>query len=355
MSWGSSEFNGESFYDSNFTTPAGHQGVTFVASTGDQGSPGEYPAYSPNVLAVGGTSLYLNAGGSYESESAWSGSGGGTSIVEAAPAYQEGTGASAARTIPDVSSDADPNSGVPVYDSYNGTSATPWEQVGGTSLAAPTWAGLIAIANQGRVAWGGPTLDGSEQTLPAIYAISSGDFHDVTTGGNGGDSAGPGYDLVTGRGTPRANLLVPDLADYGLVEKLAVTAEPPSNVQAGAPFALSVKVENASGVMEQDFDGSVTVSLGTNPGGTSPGETLTVTAQNGIATFSSLTLDRAGAGFTFLVTAGGADVTTSTARRHALGGHAARSGFRASVPASGSSPGVWVGGCRGRRIPSATP
>ena len=90
MSWGSSEFGGESLYDADFTTPKGHQGVTFVASTGDQGSPGEFPAYSPNVLAVGGTSLYLNATGSYGSEEAWSGSGGGTSIDETEPVYQAG-------------------------------------------------------------------------------------------------------------------------------------------------------------------------------------------------------------------------------------------------------------------------
>ncbi len=311
MSWGSAEFNGESFYDSDFTTPEGHQGVTFVASTGDQGSPGEYPAYSPNVLAVGGTSLYLNANGSFNSESAWSGSGGGTSVFETAPAFQAGVAGSGARTIPDVSSDADPNTGVSVYDSFNGTSAAPWEQVGGTSLAAPLWAGLIAIANQGRVASGGATLDGSGQTLPAIYAISSGDFHDVTTGGNGGYGAGPGYDMVTGLGTPRANLLVPDLVAFGFAATLAVTAEPPRNVRAGASFTLSVTVENRSGIMEQDFSGSVTVSLGNNPGGTSPGGTLTVTAQNGVATFPSLTLDRAGVGYTLLVTAGGAAVTTS--------------------------------------------
>ena len=67
-SWGSSEFDGEQSYDSDFVTPAGHQGVTFLASTGDSGSPGGYPAYSPNVVAVGGTTLDLNAGGTYEAE-----------------------------------------------------------------------------------------------------------------------------------------------------------------------------------------------------------------------------------------------------------------------------------------------
>ena len=137
MSWGSGEFGGETAYDGDLTTPQGHEGVTFVASTGDQGSPGEYPAYSPNVLAVGGTSLYLSANGSYNSEAGWSGSGGGTSIYEAAPVYQAAVTGGANRSIPDVSSDADPDTGVAVYDSYNGTSAAPWEQLGGTSVSAP--------------------------------------------------------------------------------------------------------------------------------------------------------------------------------------------------------------------------
>ena len=69
MSFGTSEFGSETYYDKNFATPAGHQGVTFVASTGDSGDPGEYPAYSPSVVAVGGTGLTLNADSSYDSES----------------------------------------------------------------------------------------------------------------------------------------------------------------------------------------------------------------------------------------------------------------------------------------------
>ena len=84
------EFPFEQGLDSNFTTPAGHTGVTFVASTGDNGSPGEYPAYSPNVLAVGGTTLTLNSQNNISSETAWSGSGGGISSEEPQPSYQFG-------------------------------------------------------------------------------------------------------------------------------------------------------------------------------------------------------------------------------------------------------------------------
>ena len=325
MSWGSGEFSGETFYDSDFTTPGGHQGVTFVASTGDQGSPGDYPAYSPKVLAVGGTSLSLSANGSYGSETAWSGSGGGTSAYETEPAYQDGVAGTAGRSIPDVSSDANPSTGVAVYDSYNGTSATPWEQVGGTSVAAPTWAGLIAIADAARVAAGHPTLNGESETLPAIYSIPSGDYHDITTGGNGGESAGPGYDRVTGLGSPRANLMVSDLAAYGATTRLIVSAEPPASVKAGASFGFSVVVENAAGILEQNFNGTIDVSLGNDPGGGNLGGTLTVTAQNGVARFSGLTLTAAGSGYTLqaafgqnVATTSGFTVTPASATRLAV-------------------------------------
>jgi len=313
MSWGSGEFSGEQSFDSDFTTPNGHQGVTFVASTGDSGSPGEYPAYSPNVVAAGGTSLYLNANGSYNSETGWSGSGGGTSAFETEPAYQDGVQSTGRRTIPDVSFDANPNTGVSVYDSYNGTSASPWEQVGGTSVAAPSWAGLIAIANQGRVSAGEATLNGASQTLPALYSIPYSNFNDVTSGSNGSFKAAVGYDEVTGLGTPKANLLLPVLAAPAVSAPIVVTAQPPGNVTAGSLFDLSVSVENANGSLETSFDGSVTVALESNPGGSVLGGSLAVMAQNGVATFSGLTLNRAGIGYELLVTApGSGSVDTTT-------------------------------------------
>ena len=158
------EFPNEQGLDQVFTTPSGHSGVTFVASTGDNGNPGEYPAYSPNVLAVGGTSLTLNSQNQITSETGWSGSGGGTSTMEPQPSYQSGvvTQSTTQRTIPDVAFDANPNTGVTIYDSYNGGTSTPWEEIGGTSVAAPSWAALIAIANQGRNVAGLPNLDGAQ-------------------------------------------------------------------------------------------------------------------------------------------------------------------------------------------------
>ncbi len=210
MSWGSAEYAGENAFDGDFTTPAGHPAVTFVAATGDMGAPGLYPAFSPNVLAVGGTTLTIQPDGSYGGESGWINGGGGTSIYETQAAYQEGVQVFGKRTIPDVSLDADPQTGASVYDSYDDTNGDgPWMKTGGTSLAAPVWAALIAIADQGRLSAGGTTLDGASQVLPALYALPATDFRDVVTGGNGVFQARPGYDESTGLGTPVADLLAP--------------------------------------------------------------------------------------------------------------------------------------------------
>ena len=211
MSFSSPEFSGEQNLDSIFTTPSGHQGITFLAATGDTGSPGGYPAYSPNVVAVGGTTLSINSSGNWTNETAWNSSGGGTSRYEFEPTYQDGVQSTGRRTTPDVSMDANPSSGVPVFDSYDNGTSRPWIEVGGTSLATPMWAGLIAIADQGRAASGLGTLDGASQTLPMLYEAGTSSYHDIVSGSNGAFSAGPGYDEVTGIGTPVANLLMPAL------------------------------------------------------------------------------------------------------------------------------------------------
>ena len=216
MSWSGSEFSSETFFDSDFLTPANHQGVTFFAATGDTGAAVGYPAVSPNVVAVGGTSLTINDDGSYGGESAWSDGGGGVSQYESQPSYQTGkvNGVSTTnRATPDVSMDADPNTGVYVLDSFY--SSEYYLQVGGTSLSTPMWAALVAIANQGRALNGLPTLTGA-QTLAALYNLAPSNFHDITTGSNG-HPATVGYDLATGLGTPVANLLVPALAGYATV------------------------------------------------------------------------------------------------------------------------------------------
>jgi hypothetical protein len=208
-SWSSGEFAGETADDSYFETPSGHQGVTFLASTGDDGAPAGYPAYSPNVVAVGGTTLGVSPTGAYQAETGWSGSGGGVSVYEAQPSYQfiKARGGSATqRTAPDISMDADPSTGVYVLDSFDGG----YLQVGGTSLSCPMMAALVSIADQGRMLSGRTTLDGYTQTLPALYNLSSGNFHDIVQGNNGYPAL-IGYDMVTGLGTAVANDIVPAL------------------------------------------------------------------------------------------------------------------------------------------------
>jgi hypothetical protein len=326
MSWGLNEYNGEQSLDSTFVTPAGHQGVTFVAASGDSGgfapnnlgepttTPGVlYPAASPDVVGVGGTTLNLNPDDSYSSETAWSLSGGGTSLYEPKPGFQAGVQATNFRTIPDVAFDADPSTGVSVYDSYNDTdNSGPWIAVGGTSLAAPAWAGLIAIANQGRVLAGGTTLDGRSQTLPALYAISPTDFNDITSGSNGVFSAGIGYDEVTGMGSPKADLLVADLAAYGTAKQVGVIAQPPASVIAEDSFGVVVAAENPAGGVDPAFSGKVTIALGANPGHSTLGGILTQTAYHGIAVFDGLTLNNPGNGYTLQITSSFPTISTTT-------------------------------------------
>ncbi len=227
MSWGFAEgqavfASDEARYDSVFNVP----GVTFVASTGDYGAADpEYPAFSPNVVAVGGTSLTLNADNSYNSETGWGyysdaagafiASGGGLSLYEPEPAYQQGVQSTGSRTTPDVSFDADPDTGAWIADPYNLDPTDPFEVVGGTSLSAPAWAGLLALVNQGRAAAGNSALNSASptETQQALYSLPQNDYNAIASGTNG-YTAGTGYNLVTGLGSPVANLLVPDLIAY---------------------------------------------------------------------------------------------------------------------------------------------
>jgi hypothetical protein len=221
MSWGSGEYLGETNDDANFVTPAGHSGVTFVASAGDSGAPPIYPAISPNVLSIGGTTLALNSAGNILGETAWSGGGGGVSIYESQPTYQQG--AYAANTTmrfgPDVAWDANPATGVPVYDTYDNSTSAPWGQWGGTSIGAPQWSALIAIADQGRSLASLAPLDGRSQVLPVIYNLPGSNFHDITGGTTTGTpnyTAAVGYDLATGLGSPVGNVLAASLQGNGL-------------------------------------------------------------------------------------------------------------------------------------------
>jgi subtilase family serine protease len=262
MSWVSDEISSETLWDGYFTTPSGHDGVTFLASSGDTGAPANYPATSPNVVSVGGTNLRLDPQNNIASERAWSGSGGGLSPYEAQPAYQKGivTQNSTARANPDVAIAADPRVGFPVRDTYNNSPSAPWSRAGGTSVAAPQWAALVAIADQGRALGGKPALDGPTQTLPMLYSLPS-DFHDITSGTSRGTpsyAAAAGYDLATGLGTPIANQLVNDLVDPpSTTSGVHFIISTPTNVAAGAPFDITIMVVDGSGNVITDYTGTI--------------------------------------------------------------------------------------------------
>jgi subtilase family serine protease len=215
MSFGGNEFSSQTTYDAHFS----HAGVTFTASSGDSGSGVEYPAASPNVVAVGGTTIQMNSDSTYKSETAWSGSGGGQSSVETEPSYQLGFGIASQnkRGVPDVAYDADPNTGFPVYDSVRYQGQAGWFQVGGTSAGAPQWAALIAIVNSMRVAANKATLNGAQLALYNTSAYNT-NFHDIVNGSNGSCgtlcNASLGYDFVTGLGSPQAAALINWLAAY---------------------------------------------------------------------------------------------------------------------------------------------
>jgi subtilase family serine protease len=191
MSFGGAEFPEEKSLDAHFKS---NSGAVFFASSGDNGWGASWPASSPNVVSVGGTSLSLKANGMLTSESAWSGSGGGVSAYESAPNYQTDYSipkSGGMRAIPDVSYNADPKSGFSIY--VKGK----WYVVGGTSAGAPQWAAIQSL--------------GLSATNEKLYADKSSDsfanfFRDIVSGSNGNCKyycqARKHYDYITGLGSP---------------------------------------------------------------------------------------------------------------------------------------------------------
>jgi subtilase family serine protease len=241
MSFGASEYTlrddqGQqeiSRWNDFFHQATTQQGITFFASSGDEGATdyadldatrlvpnrtSSFPNDVPWVTSVGGTTLDIGDNGSV-TESAWNGSGGGFSAFFSQPDYQQSLPSSTQdqfdgqRGLPDVAAAADPATGMAAYNSVDG-----WFITSGTSAGAPTWAALTAIANQ----MAGHSLGFLN---PALYQIgtsdkASHDFRDITSGNNdysaGGVSvtgypATKGWDPVTGLGAPIADHLIPDL------------------------------------------------------------------------------------------------------------------------------------------------
>jgi subtilase family serine protease len=191
MSWGGAEFPEETSLDSHFKSVSN---AVFFASSGDNGTGASWPASSPNVIGVGGTHVSVSSSHAFSSETAWSGSGGGISAYEKEPSFQADYSipkAGGMRAIPDVSYNADPASGFPIY------RLGKWREVGGTSAGSPQWAAIAAL--------------GSGVTLSRLYedkaaTDSSSYFRDIVSGTNGTCgylcTARKHYDYVTGLGSP---------------------------------------------------------------------------------------------------------------------------------------------------------
>ncbi len=187
-SYGGSEYANEVSDQSHYN----HPGIAITVSSGDGGYGMEFPAASQYVTAVGGTTLSKSQSGTF-SETAWSGAGSGCSAFIPKPSWQTDTNCSN-RTVADVSADADPNTGVSVYDSFHQTG---WLVFGGTSVSSPIIASVYALAGNASL-----VTDGS---FPYAHTSS---LHDVTSGSNGSCAgsylctAVAGYDGPTGNGTP---------------------------------------------------------------------------------------------------------------------------------------------------------
>jgi hypothetical protein len=301
-SYGGSEFSGES--DSAYT----HSGVAMVASSGDEGYVTEFPAASPNVIAVGGTSLTrstTNARG--WTESVWDtsnseGTGSGCSKYEAKPSWQKDPGC-ARRTLVDVAADADPATGVAVYDSYH---TGGWAVFGGTSVASPIVATMYAMSGL------------TKPSAQSLYTTPNGlGLNDVTTGSNsstcGGSylcQAGVGYDGPTGTGTP-----------WGLA-----ALGGPASTSPSAPFTIST---NPSAVTVTPGTNSSAITVTTAVVGTNSAESVNLTATGlptGVTTSlppsttsgstpvtMMITVPPATKGGTYLITLTAADTSNNTA------------------------------------------
>ena len=200
MSWGGGEFPTETQSDSVFTGA----NVVFFASSGD--SEGTiYPSVSPNVIAVGGTTITRNPSTmSFLSETAWEDTGGGFSAYEPRPSFQSGVASKVGthRGVPDVAAVGNPRTGVWVYNSFDNSysgQVYPWNIFGGTSVASPLWAGIVNHAGHFSAS------TAAEETLIYANATVSADFRDITAGNCGyydGYPAAAGWDPCSGNGAP---------------------------------------------------------------------------------------------------------------------------------------------------------
>jgi kumamolisin len=295
------------------------QGQNFFVASGDSStwsaSNEAWPADDANIVSVGGTDLITTgAGGAWQSETAWTDSGGGISPDKIPiPTWQQlsgvinssNKGSTTLRNGPDVSA----NANFTFYTCGDQTACLA-NEYGGTSFAAPMWAGYIALVNQQLVSNGQPTIGFINPTIYAqdVTSTYGTDFHDITSGTSGSFSAVTGYDLVTGWGTPNGT---------GLINALAPAATSPNfTLATSTPIVSVVQGNSVTSLMTttvlQGFDAAVALSAsGLPPGVTAsfsppsiaaPGSgtsTLTLTVASTTATGTyTITVTGTGGGVT---------------------------------------------------------
>jgi len=212
MSWGGFEWSGEMEFDAHLKQP----GVIYVAAAGDHGGLTLYPSASQYVVSVGGTKLNRNKFGEFVRETGWKKGGGGPSMVVPIPSYQAEFPSVAAkcgdyRGTPDVSFGADSTPGLAVYDSTPCGGLSGWFKVGGTSVGAPCWAGIIACITSA-----GPRFISTEEFMTHLYLAAGctsysspcSCFRDILHGKSGTFSCTKGWDFVTGLGSPNIRNLI---------------------------------------------------------------------------------------------------------------------------------------------------
>lgn len=312
------------------------QGQSYLQASGDSGAyTGTVmaPSDEPNATIVGGTNLATSgAAGPWSSESAWSGSGGGISTVFSLPSYQAGMSMTASggsthmRNLPDVAA----NAGSGVYLVCNNGQV--WS-IGGTSAAAPLWAGFIALANQEAAANQKAAIGFLN---PKLYSLGNGngyssEFHDVTTGTNG-FKAVTGYDLATGWGSP---------SGQPLLDALAGSTTPSFQITGPAgTVSVSPTASANAGFSVQDFDGFnglVTFSVSGLPAGVTASFNPTSSATATTLTLTASTSAVAGT-YPITVTGTSGSLTDSTIFQLAV------TGPSLVVAATNPSPALSAGG-----------
>ena len=244
MSFGGPESSG---FTASSDTYFSNSNMTYVASTGDSGEGVNWPSVSTHVVAVGGTTLSYSGTG-VRTETAWSGTGGGVSAYTATPSYQAGIAVATHRSVADVSFNADPNSGQYIAVIPYGSTTPSWMAVGGTSLAAPQWAGVFAVSNAQRAQASKALLGDPHSAIYTQIANVAGnyasDFDDIKTGSDGSCSicgAKLGYDIPTGLGTPNTTSLL-----SFFLSNTNVTP-PPAPVTPVAPVVTSATISGTAG------------------------------------------------------------------------------------------------------------